>query len=1005
MNLRTLLFFSVLFFCGQPGAAEVTYPIITLRHTAWTAQEGAPGRVSSMAQTPDGWLWFATTRGLFRFDGVSFEKYQRSDQPLTSTNVAMLGTLPSGALWIGYRFGGLSLLEHGKITHFGPKQGLMRAVVKGVVEDRDKGVWIGTTSGMLYRPAGAAVWQPYVMDGVSAAPRVISMLLDDDGTLWVRTLEATLARRRGETAFRRVADGGSYGQLSKAPDGSVWMCDLDRAGIQMLRPPSHGAAPQFPGLPASSYLLFDREGNAWVAPTREYGIMRIERDGKTDRATKLDEPQGLTGTVNSVLLDLEGNVWIGTGKGVDRFRPTRMKAVETPDYLADGRPMAAGPDGSLRIDRYIIEHPGQAGQSIKPIGPPETAQNIVTNVYSDPDGSFWVGGLSGVAHIVDGKRIDIDPPVPGPKTATIAGIVKDRKGALWVLRGRPYRYANGVWAQGGDIAALREFFANGLLCDSRGRIWFGGLAGSIAILDGDQVTMLGAADGLTLGSIKHIVERDGQFWIGGENGVARYDGKHFFNLAGEGNEPFSGASGLVFDATGALWINGLDGISGVAKAELDQALRDASHRVNFERYDFLDGLNGTPSQFAQTPTALMGSDGKMWFSTTYGIYHLDPYHITRNRHVPTVLVRSLRAGATVFDTSTTSTAPTLPPGTTAAQIDYTALSLTMPERVRFRYRLDGVDSAWQDPGRRRSAFYTGLAPGNYHFHVIGSNNDGVWNQTGAGLDFTILPTFSQTIWFKLLCALAAGAVLYGAYRWRIGQVTRRTRERLQARLSERERIARALHDTLLQGVQILTLRFQHAIDRLPADIADRRQLEQALDAADQVVAEARDQVMDLRSTADMDAALQAMLRELAASLGYQQQVVCSARVLGQPRVLQALVREEIFGVAREAVINALQHAQASRIEIVLDYRATSLVLSVSDDGCGIDAAILQSGERSGHWGLPGMRERAAELKGRLQIASSAQSGTAIVLEIAAHLAYSASAAPTPWSRLKRWLRR
>ncbi|GGC64508.1 sensor histidine kinase [Undibacterium terreum] len=973
--------------------------MIAMHHTAWGAKDGAPGRVTSMAQTPDGWLWLATSRGLFRFDGVSFEKYQSQQQPLSSSNVSTVGTLPSGALWIAYRLGGLSLLQNGKIIHLGSKDGLPGSAVRFVVQDQDGGIWIGTPSGLLYKEARASSWHLVKIDGVSERTRISSMLLDDRGTLWVRTLEATVSLARGEKEFRRVADGGSFGQIAKAPDGSIWMCDLDKPGIQMLSPPLKGQAPHFPDLPASNYLFFDPQGNLWLTPNKEFGVMRVEREDVSARISTIDEPQSLTGTPNAVLVDQEGNIWIGTGKGVDRFRRNRLEAIDTPDYIADARPFAAGPNGSLRVDRYILEHPGQQDAKTTLVGPAETSKNITTNVYNDPDGSFWIGAIDGLAHILDGKRIDIDPPSMARKDGPVSGLVKDRQGRLWMARGKTYALENGVWTEGGGIPELKSFTTNVLFCDSRGRIWFGGIGNQIAILDGTQIRLRGDAEGLHLGSIKQITEHDGEFWIGGESGVARYDGKHFTNIMGTGSDSFAGASGLIFNAKGSLWINGLDGISGISAEELGKAKRDAAYKVKFQRYDFLDGLKGTPSQFPQTPTAILGTDGKMWFGTSYGIYHVDPDQMQLNPLRPTVAIRHLRSGDNVFD-SESAQSLSLPPGTTSAQIAYTALSLTVPERMQFRYRLDGVDKTWQDAGNRRTAFYTGLEPGSYHFHVIASNNDGLWNDTGATLDFTIQPSFIQTLWFKLLCAIAALFLLYIAYRWRLDHVTRRMRERLQERLLERERIARTLHDTLLQGVQILTMRFQFAIDRLPADLPERLLMEKALDAADQVVVDARNQVMDLRSAPDISTALNHMVVELTESMQPQQKAACEARVTGEPRELKPFIREEIVSIAREAVINALKHADASRIEIRLDYSNAGLLLTVKDDGCGIAPAILNSGSRAGHWGIPGMRERAAELKTTLVINSGNSAGTEILLSVAAQLAYSEAAHSTPWSNLK-----
>ncbi len=998
MFSRVFLFLICLLIGCAAGATDSSLPMIDMRHTAWRASDGAPGRITSMAQTPDGWLWLATSRGLFRFDGVTFEKYQPRNQPLISSNVFAVGTLASGTLWISYRLGGLSFLQNDNVVHYTEKDGLPIASLRTLVEDKDGGIWLGSPVGLYYRRPNETSWRLTKIEGLSEKPRVASIAVDDRGTVWVRTLEATVARTYGEKAFHRVADGGSFGQIVKAPDGSVWMCDLDKPGIQRLSEPLKSSSTHFPDLPSSTHLIFDHDGNAWVAPTNEFGIMRVDRQEKADRMSKIDESQGLTGTPNALLVDIEGNIWVGTGKGIDRFRRNRLTAINTPAYLADANPIAAGPNGSLRVDRYILSHPGEPDQRLDMVGPPQTSKNIVSNVYSDPDGSFWIGASDGLAHIVNGERIDIVLPET-LKKGTISGMTKDKSGRLWVARGRTYRIENGEWIEAGDVPGLVGFNTNSLFCDSQGRIWFGAIGNQIAVLDGSQVKIFGEKDGLRLNSIKQIIEHAGEFWVGGEGGLAYFDGKRFSSIVGYGNEVFAGASGIVADAKGGLWINGLDGISNIKKDELLKAKGDPGYRVKFERYDFLDGLNGTPSQFPQTPSAVIGTDGRMWFSTSFGIYNLDPEKIPRNSLPPTVVIRKLRVADTEF---AQRPGLSLPAGTTSAQIDYTALSLTMPERMQFRYRLDGVDKDWQDVGTRRTAFYTNLTPGKYRFHVVASNNDGIWNETGATLDFAVQPTFAQTFWFKVLCVVLAAAVLYLVYRWRLAYITKRVRERLQERLLERERIARTLHDTLLQGVQLLTMRFQFAVDRLPSDMPERKLMERALDVADQVVEEARGQVKNLRSNTNMESELQNSLKEAANALGLQQNIEFGVRIIGEPRALQPLVTEEILSIAKEALMNALKHANATRISITLDYNTTCLILSVKDNGRGIDPDILDSGHRVDHWGIPGMQERAAELKTTLIIKSAPDAGTEILLSVPARLAYSAIPHEASWNSLKLW---
>jgi signal transduction histidine kinase len=329
----------------------------------------------------------------------------------------------------------------------------------------------------------------------------------------------------------------------------------------------------------------------------------------------------------------------------------------------------------------------------------------------------------------------------------------------------------------------------------------------------------------------------------------------------------------------------------------------------------------------------------------------------------------------------------LPIHTTRLQIDYTAGSLTIPERVRFRYRVEGSDTAWQDAGDERQAVYTNLSPGRYKFQVIASNNDGVWNNEGDSLEFTIAPAFYQTRWFYALCTLLCLTVLVTLHRLRTRQVVTRIRARLEERLSERERIARELHDTLLQGVQGLILRFQVAANRIPREHGARELLEHSIDRAEELLAQSRDRVGDLRdplrSAVSLPEALAAEGEHLA-SVGAGQ---FKLTVEGTARELHPIVREEALFIAREALGNAFRHSGAEHIEADVSYGDANLRVRVRDDGRGIDPQVLRTGSAGNHFGLMGMRERTEKIRSQLLIWSKNAAGTEIEIRVPAKLAY------------------
>jgi signal transduction histidine kinase len=489
--------------------------------------------------------------------------------------------------------------------------------------------------------------------------------------------------------------------------------------------------------------------------------------------------------------------------------------------------------------------------------------------------------------------------------------------------------------------------------------------------------------------------RGDHVWLGGSGGVELFSKGHFY-LMGWKNQDLPGrVSGIVETETGELWMNGFSGITHVSAAELTKWLGDPSYPVSGERLDALDGLPGLSAERIPEPSLAESRDGRLWFATTRGIAWLDPAALHKNRNYlpPPVLISSILTNGKTYAGSNDLT---LPAHTERLEINYTALSLAIPERVRFRYKLDGVDPEWQNVGTRRQAFYTRLPPGHYHFHVIACNNDGVWNEMGAGLGVVIKPAFYQTWWFIALVVFAAAALLWWAIRLRIGSIARQLQGRLAERVAERERIARELHDTLLQSLFGLTLRFHTAANRLPIDDPAREALDEALKQSDRVMQEGRERVLNLRARHTESASLADALAEIGNQLRAIHPAHFQVSVVGRARPLDAIVQEEILLIGREALTNAFRHSGALHIVVELSYQPGALHVCVRDDGRGIDDGVLKAGYRNGHWGLPGMKERASKMRGELRVGHSSGAGTLIELQVPAAIVYCAESAKRPW---------
>jgi signal transduction histidine kinase len=558
----------------------------------------------------------------------------------------------------------------------------------------------------------------------------------------------------------------------------------------------------------------------------------------------------------------------------------------------------------------------------------------------------------------------------------VYAFTQDAGGVWWAaFLNRPLqRYRSGRWEA--PYPALPQERIMALLSDSRDRLWIGYHGNRMALVDHGAIRSIDAADGLDIGNVLCIVEHHGQLWVAGENGVARYDGRRFVALRTGDGYPLRGISGMLFTAAGDLWLHGHEGAFRIAADQANAFVRTGA-KVHYELLGKEEGLTGNVQPTGPFPSIVEAADGVLWVSSTSGAMLINPPTIRRDSLPPTVLIRAVASDGKTYPLADPLR---LPIGASNLHVAYTATSLSVPERTRFRYRLLGVDDDWQDAGGRREAFYTNLEPGAYRFQVIAANRDGVWNPAGATLEIEIPPTFVQTLWFKALCALAVLALVMLAWRSRVAQMARLIEARHMERLHERERIARALHDTFLQEAQGTVLMMHTAMAQIPPSLPARAAMERGIGYIEKAMIEGRDEVMGLRSSARADEplgdALQRYGDRLAAGLppGFRMQV------RGTPRKLAPLVKDEVFAIGREAIWNAFRHADATEIELDLVYDAGGLTMLVSDNGKGIAPEVLARGE-NGHWGLVGIRERAGHIGAKLDIGNRDTGGAFLRLQL------------------------
>jgi signal transduction histidine kinase/ligand-binding sensor domain-containing protein len=992
-----------LLLCGPARPMNVDASVMQMNHRAFNSEQGAPTQVSAIAQTSDGTLWVGGS-GLSRFDGGRFVPYPGpAEERLPSANVSSLLASPDGGLWIGYLYGGASFLKGGRVVNYKVSDGFPRGAVFRFSQDREGFLWAATTSGLARLREGT--WEKDAE--ATDLPSVVGFLIDRAGTQWMATADALLARRPGER-FQEVHGvrlaTSARNVLAEAPDGRIWAAALN--GLVRIDDPSQGRQGSSVALRgragrAVAPIVFDREGNLWAA---DRGVVRVPflELARGDGTEPVLYPQtfspedGLTDRrVFAFLQDREGNVWVGTTNGLDRFSQSnvvrnRAAACELPLAIAAGD--AASLWTSCRQGPQMVEEV-RGGVVVNHLHVPEL--NVA---YRDLQGTVWFGGPNILAHL-DRGRLVTEPLPPQARDSPVQALARDSAGAMWVsvLRRGLFRMLDGAWSERGNLDGLPSVAPVVATANEAGVLWFGYRDNAIARVSGGQVQMFEAADGVNVGTVLSIEARGGEVWIGGELGVARFDGARFAGVHDASGMAFEGVSGIVRAQNGDLWLNGTSGISRILRQGIDQWVRDPARRVQVETFNHLDGVPGNAVQLRPLPSAVEVTDGRIWFSRTTGLVSIDTRSLVRNMLPPPVTIWSLSGGDRQYRNLGEDVL--LPVHTTNVRIEYSAGSLTVPERVRFRSKLEGLDTEWQDVGARREALYTNLGPGQYSFRVIASNNDGFWNETGASIDFAIPPAFFQTRWFQALCGFALLAVLFGLYRVRVRHVAAQVRVQLETRLAERERIARDLHDTLLQGIQGLILKFQAVANRIPPGEPARQLMEQSLDRADKLLGESRDKVKELRPAPQDIVELSQALAAEGEQLAHLRSVTVRVSLHGSPRELQPIVREEMFLIGREALGNAFRHACAGHIEAEVTYGTDALHLRIRDDGQGIDTGVLAAGGRAGHFGLIGMRERAKKLGAHLEVWSKPGAGTEVNLRVPAEVAYKRSRTA---SRTRRW---
>lgn len=1018
--LESVLACILLACCPSAFALNPSLDVSQYAHTSWKIRDGfTKGAITAIAQTPDGYLWLGTEFGLFRFDGLKNVQWQPpTDQQLPDSHIYSLLAARDGTLWIGTAKG-LASWKDGKLTQYAELAG---QYIFKLLADREGTVWAGGVNvpiGKLCSIQNTNV-KCYGDDG-SLGVGVVGFFEDSKGSLWVGVENGLWHWRPGQPKFYLLPGEPNGIRCLGEGEGGALLVGY-KGGIQRFSDGKTEAYP-LPGIQgefSAKRLLRDRDGGLWIA-TQNRGIVHVHQ-GRTDVFGLSD---GLSGeNIFALFEDQEGNIWVATINGLDRFRDFAVANFGVNQGLSSAvvQTVLATRNGSVwmvtdsglnrwssgQMTAYRERHePTATGiHEIVGSGIPDRG---LRSLFEDDRGRVWISTDRSVGYLENDRLISIK----GLSGGAILAISQDKAGSFWIINenlGLFHLLAGGEVQQIPWAALGHRDHVSTLVPDPQTGLWLGFHLGGIAYFtDGKIRTSYTTADGLAPGRVNELrFDQSGVLWAATDGGLSRLKNGKFATLSGKNGLPCDAVHWVMEDDTRAVWLHTECGLVRIERSEIDawataiDKNKDAKPIIQAV-FDNSDGVRITPDSTHLSPQVAKSTDGRLWFGGPDGLSLIDPSHLHFNKLPPPVHVVQIIANRTTYDaTSNSNHGLQLPPLIRDLEIDYTALSLVAPEEVRFRYKLEGYDRDWHDADDRRQAFYTNLPPRNYRFRVMACNNSGVWNETGTYFDFTIEPAYYQTLWFRvaglIVFLLAIGLI----YQLRLQQVAWQVRGRMEERLEERERIARDLHDTLLQSVQGLILKFHAVLKQIPGDMPAHKALEKTLDHADEVLAEGRARIQNLRVNPVSLTDLPAAFRSIAEETSQGRETIFKTVVEGHVRDLHPLVLEESYCIGREAIINALTHSEGKQVELEITYDSRQFRLRVRDNGRGIEPKILEEGGRPGHFGLQGMHERAHKVGGQLKFWSRPETGTEVELSVPGATAYQSL---SDKSKKKFWLNR
>jgi signal transduction histidine kinase/ligand-binding sensor domain-containing protein len=970
--------------------ARQAWTLDHFQHRAFTVNDGLPADGTTLiAQTADGLIWLSTPTGLMTFDGKDFRPFTPlAGEKLLATDIEQLFAPASGGLWVKYHTSGTTLIKDGHITNFPRQPNKPEHRIIFFFQDRDGAAW-GVANKTHFVKFVNGRW---TMTAYAVPEPVRAVTTDAEFNVWVVAAQSgrIYRRRPQEVAFSDMglAVAGASG-ISVPGTAQVFVSALSQETFRyrVVGNALTSCGPPLPGFGAK--VLADPMGGAWMATVTDGLHYFPSLDALCPPSPRVadntvylgNKASGASGDiVLKALVDKEGNIWGTSEGGLDRYTPSAFSAVRFPKSI-NMATTATGPDGTLwvgseamNVYHYVEGVAADSGAARTSLALTGTKDGVLAASVT----GVWA--LSGT----HSQRVRSMPDgVRDTYALSIYQEPEQRGGRIWLaVDNRVFRTSGNRWETVPGAGSAMSIYG-----DAAGTVWVPAVAPDTLYAYAATGTKTWShADGLDVGGAKVVLDNVQGIWIAGERGVQLLDAGRFRRLAFADTQPPNLVTGLATDDDGNLWIHAANGLYQVGKSDIDAFTSARQNAVKARVFGPGDGLLGIASQGHSVPSILKGADGRLWVQGGTQVSWIEPRDLPVPPTPSSPIIEGVSVGSHRFDIASGVVA--LPRDERSPVISFTAASTTDGARMRFQTRLDGFDNGWVEQGGRREVSYPHLAAGRYRFTVRASTDGKTWTSTPPSLALTVEPFFFETWWFRSGCVLAGLLVLWLLARWEINRTVRRYRATLRIRADEREAIARDLHDTLLQGNLALVLRLE-TIYQKAGEAHTRESLHALAESANRVVTEGRKRLTALRDAEDDAGSLAVRLDKLGRALGEDAGVTFSLEVSGKPRMLDFEASDELRLLLAEAITNAFRHSGADVVKVVLDFGRRQLSASVKDDGRGFPPGTLEQA-REGHWGVTGMRERAAKLHARFSIRPGTPSGTEVFVVVPARRAYGRS---------------